>query len=158
MVFCDDLIAQAMLLRDHARPDEPNQADLRRAFSSAYYAVFHLLSLEVANNWKHERQRHRFARLLDHGRMKQACVKVRSTPKPKDPAAQDTWLRLTLLAEHFSNLQQSRHAADYNHSRAWSRVQVYEEVGRALALMQYWDLVRKTDEAQDFLLDMLGAK
>jgi uncharacterized protein (UPF0332 family) len=70
MAYHDDLLQHAILLSELSLPDEPNQVHLRRAVSAAYYSLFHLLTMEAAQNWKHQSQRHRFARMFDHGRMK----------------------------------------------------------------------------------------
>lgn len=76
MAYCDDLIEHAIFLSslnlpdDVNLPDDPKQVHLRCAVSAAHYALFHLLTMEAAQNWKHERQRNRFARMFDHGRMK----------------------------------------------------------------------------------------
>jgi hypothetical protein len=53
------------------------QANLRRAVSSAYYALFHLLIGEACNNWSRSEQRGRLARKFEHPRMRDAskqCV------------------------------------------------------------------------------------
>lgn len=48
MAYHDDLLTQAGEL---LHKNEPNQADLRRAVSTAYYALFHLLISETTLNW-----------------------------------------------------------------------------------------------------------
>jgi len=70
MAYHDDLIQHAIFLSELNLPDEPKQVDLRRAVSAAYYGLFHLLTAEAAQNWKHQGHRDRFARMFDHGRMK----------------------------------------------------------------------------------------
>ena len=67
MAYHDDPIAHAIFLSELNLPDDPNQVDLRRAVSAAYYALFHLLTTEAAKNWKHQSQRNRFAGMFDHG-------------------------------------------------------------------------------------------
>jgi hypothetical protein len=159
MTYYDELLEQAKLLCDHRLPgEETNQANLRRAASSAYYSLFHLLSTEASENWKHERQRHKFARLFEHGRTKQASVRLLSLPVPTDAPGQLVANQLRIVAQTFVSLQQARHTADYDHSRVWSRIQVYEEIYRAQEAVKAWVSVRDTDEAQDYLLDMLGSR
>ena len=68
MAYHDDLIEHAILLSQYNLPNDPKQADLRRAVSATYYALFHLLTTEAAQNWKHQSQRIRF------------CPNVRSWP------------------------------------------------------------------------------
>ena len=54
MAFADDLLAQAYHL---ARLDPESQANLRRAVSTGYYALFHLLIDEAVGKWSVARQR-----------------------------------------------------------------------------------------------------
>src|SRR5947209_5185965 len=72
MAFADDLLEQAYHL---ANMDigRPKQASLRRAVSTAYYALFHLLIDEAVGNWSVIRQRSILARMFDHGKMKRIC-------------------------------------------------------------------------------------
>ena len=58
MALPEDLIEQASFLCER---EEPTQADFRRAVSASYYALFHLLTLDAAENCKNEEQRRRFA-------------------------------------------------------------------------------------------------
>ena len=60
----------------------PRQASLRRAVSTAYYALFHLLTLAVTENWKQPRLRPSLARAFEHRRMNAACVKARGEQFP----------------------------------------------------------------------------
>ena len=71
MAYADDLLEQAQHLAKREK-NKPRQASLRRAVSTAYYALFHLLIAEAALNWKRAHQRHLFARSFEHARMKQA--------------------------------------------------------------------------------------
>jgi hypothetical protein len=50
MAYHDDLLQQSLLLV-HKEPRNPKQASLRRAVSTAYYALFHLLISEAVANW-----------------------------------------------------------------------------------------------------------
>ncbi len=54
------------------KSSDTEQINLRRAVSAAYYAVFHLLTMTAAESWAVGRERHRFARLFEHGRIKAA--------------------------------------------------------------------------------------
>ena len=69
----EQLISQAeFLLREAAF----NEANVRRAVSSAYYALFHLLIRDAVVNWKHADQHARLARSFDHKRMKDASTAI----------------------------------------------------------------------------------
>jgi len=63
MPFADDLLEQAHHLATR-EAGEPKQASLRRAVSTAYYALFHLLIDEAVSQWSVERQRSILARTL----------------------------------------------------------------------------------------------
>ena len=56
MPFADDLLEQAHHLANR-EPEDPKQASLRRAVSTAYYGLFHLLINEAVANWGVARQR-----------------------------------------------------------------------------------------------------
>ena len=158
MAYHDDLLRHAIFLSDLNLPDEEKQADLRRAVSAAYYAVFHLLTAEAAQNWRHERQRNRFARIFEHGRMKSCSEKVSSRSLPADPAEIPVAKDLKFVADSFVRLQAARHIADYDNSRVWSRAEVWEMMAVAEAAMNVWMAVREHGIAQDYLFDPMGAR
>jgi hypothetical protein len=74
MPFAQDLLEQSAHLANR-EPRRPRQASLRRAVSTAYYALFHLLIQEATRNWKRVQQRPLLAKAFEHGRMKGACDK-----------------------------------------------------------------------------------
>jgi len=158
MAYHDDLIEHAKFLSRLGFPDDPKQVDLRRAVSAAYYALFHLLTTEAAQNWKHPSQRSRFARMFDHGRMKTCSSKTSSLQLPKDSAKIPTAADLKLVAGSFVILQQARHTADYDNSKVWSRTEVYEVINRAEYAMAVWMEIREKEMAQDYLLDLMGTR
>jgi uncharacterized protein (UPF0332 family) len=158
MAYHDDLIEHAILLSQYNLPNDPKQADLRRAVSATYYALFHLLTTEAAQNWKHQSQRIRFARMFDHGRMKTCSSKVLSRPLPTDPAEILTATDLRLVADSFVTLQQVRHAADYDNSKVWSRAQVDDAIVQAQNAMAAWMAIREEEMAQDYLFDLMGTR
>src|SRR5260370_35449053 len=71
MAFPDDLLEQALHLAKR-EPKRPRQASLRRAVSTAYYALFHLLITEAVSNWRIAAQRPLLARIFEHNSMKAA--------------------------------------------------------------------------------------
>jgi uncharacterized protein (UPF0332 family) len=158
MAYHDDLIQHAIFLSELNLPHVPKQVDLRRAVSAAYYSVFHLLTTEAAQNWKHQGQRDRFARLFDHGRMKTCSAKVSSRPLPVHPDEIPAATDLRLVADSFVKLQQARHTADYDNSKVWSRTQVYEMIFLAKSAMTAWSNIREKEITQDYLLDLLGTR
>lgn len=158
MAYHDELLEHANLLSELNLPGDPKQVDVRRAVSAAYYALFHLLTAEAAQNWKHESQRNRFARMFDHGRMKTCCSRVSSRPLPSDPAEMRIAKNLKLVADLFVELQQARHTADYDNSKIWSRTQVWERIDQAQVAMDAWIGIRESEMAQEYLLDLMGTR
>ena len=102
-----DLIEAARVLTESG-PGRPTQARLRRAVSTAYYAMFHCLAAAAADLFI-GRQRtpawHRVYRGLDHGRARSACLQ-RQTIR-EYPA------EIRKFAEVFVALQKARQQADY---------------------------------------------
>jgi uncharacterized protein (UPF0332 family) len=158
MAYHDDLLEHAIFLAQLNLPDDPKQVDLRRAVSATYYALFHLLTTEAAENWKHQTRRNRFARMFDHGRMKTCSSKVSSRPLPTDPAGILIATDLKLVADSFVTLQQARHTADYDNSKVWSRTQVWDVIVEAEDAMTAWSNIREKQMAQDYLLDLMGTR
>jgi hypothetical protein len=156
MAYHEELIEHALFLLT-VNPGQPKQADLRRAVSAAYYALFHLLTTEAAENWRHEHQRHRFARLFNHGRIKQAASNL-SLPKTQDAIRAYIGVHLKTVAESFVMLQQQRHTADYDNGRAWSRTQAHDAILLAQDSITSWMIIRDEDVAQEFLLDLMGSR
>jgi hypothetical protein len=82
-----DLLGQAEHLVE-LDPKRPKQANLRRAVSSAYYALFHLLVEEAAASLVVDRDLRRLVRrAFDHAEMKDAAKAFGSASLPKSIAA-----------------------------------------------------------------------
>lgn len=112
----DDLLRTAETLVA-SNKGKPRQADLRRAISTAYYAIFHTICFNCANSvigkgpdypkaaWR------RVYRALSHDFAKRACMTDKGNPREvlsKFPSAiQD-------FANTFANLQLRRYSADYD--------------------------------------------
>ena len=58
-------------------PKRPKQASLRRAISTAYYALFHLLISEAVLNWRRAEDRVELARMFEHAHMRSTCASQR---------------------------------------------------------------------------------
>jgi hypothetical protein len=74
MSFADELLELAQDLAN-LHPENPRQANLRRAMSTAYYAIFHLLISETTLNWARVELRGQLGRVFEHGKMKSASEK-----------------------------------------------------------------------------------
>jgi uncharacterized protein (UPF0332 family) len=150
MSFPEDLLQQAYDPADKEQTN-PKQASLRRAVSTAYYAVFHLLIDEVVSKWAVERQRSVLARTFEHSKMRAVCDDVVKDVKSLPP-------ELNTLASSFIQLQQYRHTADYDNSRQWSRADVTYVLTLATDAFDAWLAISAQDEAQDFLLQLFLPK
>lgn len=91
---------------------EPDAWDKRRAISTAYYALFHFLSLKCADSFVGPgdhgfgRARRQAYRSLDHGAVKAASVEA-NDPAREFPAG------IVRFASAFRQMQELRHAAEY---------------------------------------------
>jgi uncharacterized protein (UPF0332 family) len=150
--FPNHLLEQATMLAILDK-NKPRQANLRRAVSTAYYALFHLLTIASSSNWKIANQRHDLARAFDHANMNEACKQTndKKFPNPNHPNV----AHLRRIANAFMQLQQHRHVADYNNSKKWTRVEVLTHIELAADAFDRWDKICDEPLAQDFLLQLL---
>lgn len=119
----DHLLDQADRLLAPPGIGAPRQADLRRAISSAYYAVFHALVTQAADVLVGSTQRHtpQYAlvyRSIDHRSLRTICEEIRKATisakyrsyVPRGGFGAD----LHAIAAAVTELQEKRHAADYD--------------------------------------------
>ena len=102
-----DMIQAARVLAESA-PGDPMQARLRRAVSTAYYAVFHCLAATAADLFIGRTRTpawHRVYRALEHGRARSACREAQTTPNYPE--------EIRYFAKRFVALQKARQQADY---------------------------------------------
>jgi hypothetical protein len=163
MGLIDGFFSHAERLAASGHPSDTQQVDFRRAVSAAYYAVFHLLTMTAAESWAVGRERHRFARLFEHGRLRTASLALPGKLKERlgdnaSPDDQKTADTLATIAKDFVALQQDRNSADYDNSREWSHTEVENVIQRARGLYNGWITVSKTPLAESYLLDLLGGK
>jgi uncharacterized protein (UPF0332 family) len=151
MAFADDLLEQAQHLAKR-EPKRPRQASLRRAISTAYYALFHLLITEAVSNWKITAQRPLLARIFEHNRMRAASGRVASLPFLDQDPAIVTHLRNVAAA--FNQLYEDRHTADYDNATQWSRTEVLRQIGLVEEAFRSWRAIRDQGIANDFLLSL----
>ena len=122
-----DLIAQANRLV-RASTNKPRRADLNRAVSAAYYALFLTLARLCADTIAGTGKNRNIAawqqayRALDHGFAKEACKKVPNKRLPPE---------IIRFASVFVELQEARHDADYNPSRTFRRAEVIPLIQKA---------------------------
>ena len=154
MAFADDLLQLAQRLAE-LRPE--NQASLRRAVSTAYYALFHLLISEATANWSRPELRATLGRCFDHGPMRTASeakisqINAAIKNKTIGGVEKEVALQLSTVANAFVQAQQERNDADYNMAKAWTRVDVDEHIASVSEAFKTWNLIRHQDVAQAYL-------
>jgi len=152
MAFAEDLLEQAYHLAKREKT-KPKQASLRRAVSTSYYALFHLLVGEVVSNWKRPYQRPKLARIFEHGPMRKASQQLANRKFVGEPGSAAA--NLKSVASAFDELQELRHLADYDESEKWTRERALDAVNLARTAFKAWQAVRLERIAQDYLLQLL---
>jgi uncharacterized protein (UPF0332 family) len=125
-----DLLGQADRLAA-ASGTRPKQADLRRAISAAYYAVFHSLCKNCADTLvgtvkmqRPNRAWQQVYRGLDHKSARQACEAARTLGFPAT---------IVSCADAFVSLQRQRHEADYDPTFKTTRAEARSALNLAKA-------------------------
>lgn len=160
MPLPNDLLEQAQFLAQREQR-RPRQASLRRAVSTAYYAVFHLLAAGAASQASLAVPvglSERVQRALEHGAMKEAAKRFESGNLPdhiKPLVTNPLPAPLAAVARSFVRLQDERHKADYDVSSRFERARAQNAVALATQLFVDWDSVRNTDDARVFLASLM---
>lgn len=152
-MLSDDLLKTARLLTA-ATQKKPRQADLRRAVSTAYYALFHAIARQAADSFATtgENQSHpawvQVYRSLDHGTAKDAC---RNVAVPAFPYG------LVTCANSFITLQEERHQADYNPDYRTTRADAQTRIDEAEAAITALNTASPKDR-RAFLIHLIIKK
>lgn len=159
-----DLLDQAGHLAKR-EPKRPKQASLRRAVSTSYYALFHLLidaaSRFVARGNNRADLRYAVTRAFDHGEMKSAANSFKGGSLPGVlSGAVNTPIpaELRRLCQTFIDLQQARHEADYDLTRMFARSEVVDLVTKAGQAFNDWSSVAGSPASDAFLIALLLRK
>lgn len=162
MALAEDLLEQAKFLSQReAGRGRPRQASLRRAISTAYYALFHLLGAEAAAQASPVRPRglrDRIQRALAHETMKQAASAFRATNLPDHVASfvsQPLPPQIVDIAKNFVLLQEARHKPDYDPAEQFDRTSVQGLVNNAERAFLLWEQIRNTDDARVFVASLM---
>lgn len=149
-------------------PRRPQQASLRRAVSTAYYALFHLLVDEACNRIvsgggsEREARRHALRRAFGHAEMKTVSKAYAAGTLPQTWVAASGGIKpstdLRVVADVFVELQEARHEADYDFREPFARKEALRLVGRCEVAFDAWGRCRRTDEADTYLLALLVNK
>jgi uncharacterized protein (UPF0332 family) len=148
-------------------PKRPKQASLRRAISTAYYALFHLLISEAILNWRRVEDRVELARMFEHTHMRSICAnkrdefnrefkKKRRAGRPNQEEAVTRDLHRVVYT--FVQMHEQRELADYDYSSNWTRTDVLPKVEGVAAAFKAWKVIRNQDIAQAFLFTLLFKK
>jgi uncharacterized protein (UPF0332 family) len=159
MTLADELLDLARRIAE-LDDDSPRQASLRRATSSAYYALFHLLISEAVANWAQSEFRPLLSRVFEHGKMKQACNqlsrgRIEIQPFERRATPED---HLRVVASTFVQMQELREDADYDVSLQWNRKEVERQIESVADAFRSWMAIRDQPEAQQLLVLLLGPK
>lgn len=156
--------AQHLVKRE---PKRPKQASLRRAISTAYYALFHLLISEAILNWRRAEDRVGLARMFEHTHMRSICTSKRDElnkefkkrNKAGRPNQEEAINRhLHRVVSTFVQMHEQRELADYDYSSNWTRTDVLPKVEGVAASFKAWKAIRNEDIAQAFLFTLLYKK
>ena len=155
-----DLLEQAnhLAARDSRRP---KQANLRRAISAAYYALFHYIVQEACAaqmGAQHQQLQYRrvLARAFVHANMKKACKPFAGGTLPDVVRAKTGFQRvppeIRTLARRLLELQEKRHQADYDLTESFRRKDAYSLIKASEnAIAAFSALPAANDERRFFL-------
>ncbi|TLP60957.1 hypothetical protein [Microbispora triticiradicis] len=148
-----------------AEPRHPRAAYLRRATSTAYYALFHELvqhGAKRAGRKGPSEHKQAIGRWYAHGNFKKTARWVqdigagRTTPNPVrllmvDPGNQAVPTDLEVLSDAFGELQEARHGADYDPAFAATRLSTLAHINTARSGI---DAIKRMDKANLHQFDM----
>lgn len=120
----------------HIAQGRPRPIWLRRAVSTAYYALFHALCRQAAAHLAPNATREdqlRLARSFTHHALKEACewIAGRRGNPPQHAGSLIGTLRNTgvdAVADAFCDLQEARHDADYDHLAPFDKATVLQHI------------------------------
>jgi hypothetical protein len=136
-----------------SRVHPQTQANLRRAVSTAYYALFHFLVDEACGNWVRPEQRRKLSRAFEHKQMSDASN--RCAVRYENAAADTPESDLHSVASAFHKLQRRRHTADYDLSGVFSDHEVDLDISSVRDAFDSWNVIQNEQIAQDYLFSLL---
>jgi hypothetical protein len=163
VAYPHDLLTLARQLAE-LHPTAADQPSLRRAISTAYYALFHLLISDAVSYCSDPQFAASLSRIFEHGGMKTASdakvSEINSLIDPSPPADPERTIMFHLhnVAETFGQAQNNRLDADYNLTREWQPSQVSLLVEGIEEAFKSWDIVRNELAAKDYLLSVLPTR
>lgn len=159
MSLHDDLLEQAFSLANTGQ-GRPKQASLRRAVSTAYYALFHLLVSESSRmvvTGTPELQ-NLVGRAYQHNKMKDASQAFSMNTPPQHLQSVCSNILspdLQVVAGTFVSLQEERHEADYNTNQRFKKNDVLLLLEKTRIAFASWEKVRKNADTKVYLMSLL---
>jgi len=167
MSLAEELLEHASFLA-HLDPGTTSQANIRRAISAAYYAVFHLLATEVARQVSPDTPpglRERTQRALEHTHMlrvaktfsRQGANQIKDLPDDialSVPVSRE----LASVATAFKELQEARYSADYDVLKQFDPADALTLVQKAKQVFEDWRIEEKSSNAPVFLASLMFGK
>lgn len=152
----EQLISQA---EQQLRILSVTEANSRRAVSTAYYAVFHLLIRSAISNWTQIEHHPQLARTFEHGRMKQASLAIlkaigkidSEATSPNDAVRRRLWF----VADTFVELQELRHRADYDIATPFDPLTAAVSVALVRQTFEIWTEIKDQPLSQRYLYSLL---
>lgn len=163
----EQLLEQAEQIATKGKGSNSRQATLRRAVSTAYYAIFHLLihaaASSLARGPERKKLRHVLSRAFEHGEMNSTCKSFGSGTLPQAISsnyggAVSVPADLRDVANAFCELQKARHEADYAVHVRFTRREAIAQINRAIKAFQAWERVSRHPVAKLFLICLLVGK
>ncbi len=156
----DDLLAQAVSLAT-IDTKKPKQANLRRAISSAYYAVFHLLvdeacRVQIGSQHNQAPFRQVLGRAFAHGVMKEACKSfgggtLRKGVSKGLPVGFTVPAEIREFADTFVDLQDNRNLADDDLTERFKRSEVLALIAEVRKQIENFKNASPSNEKRFFL-------
>lgn len=139
------LIRLALELSGRGR-GQPRNTNLRRATSTAYYALFHEIALSTASHalpGSTAAELQRATRHMTHTSIKTVAAWIAGETPPKHLQTVVARLRanadLTSVASAFADLHEQRERADYDHEAGFTRTgtrALVEQAARSITLLR----------------------
>jgi len=165
MVDVDHLLELAKDLADPPGAGAPRQVVLRRAVSTAYYALFHALCGHAAGTFVAQnvpKARTLFYRSLEHGKCKERCKKLGQNPlqtKEKAFFARGAFgAPLRTVANSFVELQEWRHNCDYDPDYKIAKVEALQAVDEARNAIAELKAANAVERSQFLAYLLLGLR
>ena len=135
----------------------PRQVDIRRAISTAYYAIFHAIITAAADQFigitNRDESRYGLAyRSVDHGWLRKLCEEVQkstlSTKFRRYAPATGFGANIAALAAAAEELQEKRHSADYDVMIRMNRSDAVLAISTARAALGRFDNAGQPERAR----------